>query len=575
MPEQPVARHPQPALAPLRRALAWVDSSPFLERWGKELALALALLLTLAAPFVLRPKESVAPTHYDRRLVIITPHNAKIRDEFGAAFTRYWKEKTGGKVYVDWRVPGGTTEIALFLRSEYAAAFQNHWQNKLHKPWTHDVAANFSNGKLKLPQGNGANLDDIQQSRKTFLESDVSTGIDLFFGGGAFDFQLQAAAGFLVPTDVFVKHPDWFQENVIPQSLSGEPFYDADKRWVGCCFSNLGIVFNRDVLKHLGIEHDLTQWNDLADPRLLKQVALSDPNKSGTVTKALEQLIQQQMQITIEQLKKNPGALKTEKDIVNAGVRQGWNKGLRLIQRIGANARYFTDAATKIPLEVSQGDAAAGMCIDFYGRSFEEQVRKPDGYSRVGFVAPLGGSSVSVDPVAMLRGAAEPELANAFIEFVLSEQGQKLWNYQVGAPGGPVQAALRRLPVRRDFYNGQHVALMTDAGAKPYEDAKAFIYHPEWTGPLFNVVRFLVKVMCIEVHDEEQRSWQMLISREFPRKATAVFEDLKLVNYDKALSIAADLNRKDKELEMKMARELSGMFRNQYRRAYELAREGL
>ena len=32
-----------------------------------------------------------------------------------------------------------------------------------------------------------------------------------------------------------------------------------------------------------------------ADP-LHGQIALSDPNKSGTVTKALEQLIQQQMQ---------------------------------------------------------------------------------------------------------------------------------------------------------------------------------------------------------------------------------------------------------------------------------------
>ena len=78
---------------------------PLVQHWGKEAALILALLVTLSAPFLLKPKESVAPTKYDRRLVIISPHNEKIRDEFGAAFTKFWKEKRGEKIYVDWRVP--------------------------------------------------------------------------------------------------------------------------------------------------------------------------------------------------------------------------------------------------------------------------------------------------------------------------------------------------------------------------------------------------------------------------------------------------------------------------------------
>ena len=119
-----------------------------MQRWGRELIVILALLAVLAAPFLLKPKDSVAPTHYDRRLVIITPHNEKIRQEFGSAFARHWKEKTGQSVYVDWRVPGGTSEIAMFLRSEYSAAFQNLWENKLHQPWTREVAGAFGNGKI-------------------------------------------------------------------------------------------------------------------------------------------------------------------------------------------------------------------------------------------------------------------------------------------------------------------------------------------------------------------------------------------------------------------------------------------
>jgi iron(III) transport system substrate-binding protein len=97
------------------------------------------------------------------------------------------------------------------------------------------------------------------------------------------------------------------------------------------------------------------------------------------------------------------------------------------------------------------------MCIDFYGRSAEEDVRKADGTSRVGFIAPLGGTSISVDPIGLLRGAPDPEIATAFIEFVLGEPGQKLWSFRVGEPGGPHQHALRRLPVRHDLYTaGEH-----------------------------------------------------------------------------------------------------------------------
>jgi len=72
-------------------------------------------------------------------------------------------------------------------------------------------------------------------------------------------------------------------------------------------------------------------------------------------------------------------------------VREGWPRGLASIQDISANARYYTDQSPKIPLEVTKGDAAAGMCIDYYGRSAEEKVRQPNGWSRVGFVAPMGG----------------------------------------------------------------------------------------------------------------------------------------------------------------------------------------
>jgi iron(III) transport system substrate-binding protein len=552
------------------------DLVPVRRGWRREVGVIIALLAVLAAPWWLKPSQSSAFSNYDRRLVILTPHHGKIRQEFARAFARYWREKTGQVVYVDWRT-GGTAELAMLLRSEYGGAFQQHWTRTLEKEWSHEVGLAYASSKVKPTDESVAGM-----ARRAFLESNVGIGVDLFFGGGSFDFEQQASAGILVAADpsgkfglkpLMKKHPEWFTDEVIPLRVSGEPFYDAELRWVGTCLSNLGICYNSDVLKRLGIEQEPSQWADLADPRLVGQVALSDPNKSGTVTKSLEQLIQQQMQLRLEELAGDPGLLSTEESRLGAALEQGWERGLRLIQKVSANARYFTDSATKIPLEVSQGDAAAGMCIDFYGRSLEEQVRRPDGSTRIHFVAPAGGSSVGVDPVGMLRGAPDPELAMAFMEFVLSPQGQKLWNFRPGTEGGPVEASLRRLPVRRDFYTAENLASMSDAGLLPFEQAEQFTYRPEWTGSLFNAVRFLVKVMCIHVHQDQQRAWKAIIEAGFPPRALAVFEDVSLANYGAAKNLAADLAKKDKELEMRLTREMTQKFRRQYELAYQLAKE--
>lgn len=550
----------------------------FWQRWWKELLVLVSMGVVLAAPWILKPEESAAPAQFDRRLVVITPHNEKIRQEFGIAFTRYWRKLTGETLYIDWRT-GGTSELAMMMRSDTAAAFQYYWVHHLGKKWTHEIATSFGNAKIKVPTDGPLTL--AQEARKIYLESNVGIDCDLFFGGGAFDFEQQANAGVLVASDptgrfglksIKDKHPEWFGDAVLPLKLSGESFYDAELRWVGTCLASLGLCYNTDVLKRLGIENTPSQWADMADPKLMGQIALSDPNKSGSVTKALEQIIQQQMQLAHAELLKNPAAFPDEEALLQAALNQGWERGVTLIQRISANSRYFTDSASKIPWEVAQGDAAAGMCIDFYGKSFEEMVRKPDGHTRIHFIAPVGGTSVGVDPVGMLRGAPEPAVATAFMEFCLSIEGQKLWNYRPGTDGGPQFNALRRFPVRKDFYTPEHQAFMSDGDILPFEQAKSFTYHPEWTASLFNVIRFVVKVSCLEVHDEQQRAWKMLAAKGFPEQATSVFGGLKLVNYEAARNLAAALAKKDKEAEMRLTRELTLAFRRQYEQAFEMAK---
>jgi ABC-type Fe3+ transport system substrate-binding protein len=557
-----VLQHPRS-----QAVLAWA------RQWRKELVVVLAMLLTMIGPFLLKPAQSTAPARYDRRLVIISPHHDRIREEFGHAFSQHWKQSTGQTLYIDWRVPGGTSEIAMLIKSEATAAFQQHWQCDLKKAWSPAVAQACLNPKA-APE---------DEARQAYLASNVSTGMDVFFGGGAYDFEQQAKAGTLVAGDgektgisgLMKKHPDWFGVSGIPEKLSGEPFRDPQGRWCGTCLSSSGIVFNRDVLRRIGIPDDPDAWEDLADPRYYGQIALSDPGKSGSVTKAFEMLIQQQMQIAIERLKAIPNAKRTLEELEAQGVAEGWNEGLRLILRISANARYFTDFSTKIPLEVARGDAGAGMCIDFYGRSAEEDVRRDDGTSRVGFIAPLGGTSISVDPIGLLRGAPDPELATAFIEFVLGEPGQRLWSYRAGEIGGPRQHALRRLPVRHDLYTPENIARMSDGKEAPFDKAKAFTYHPERTGAAFNAIRFLVRVICVDSHNELHEAWKQIIDNGMPERAITVLEDLTRVKYEAATgSVAKILAARDKTQETRLARELGDAFRIQFIRAGTMARRG-
>lgn len=540
----------------------------------------LLLTVVLVAPFALRPEtDSGSLTAGDaRRIVIITPHNESIQSEFGRAFAQHMKREHGTNVFVDWRQPGGTSEIARFLKSEYSTRFETLWRRETGLPFTGEVRDGFQNSRVdaepNLPDDPALLRERARESpaavaRALYLDSTIGVGIDLFFGGGAYDFSKQAAAGNLVPADasgrfgpgaLAEENPDWFSDEIMPESVSGEPFRDPDFRWVGTVLSAFGIVYNEDVLERLGIPEGLERWDDLADPRLAGQVALADPTKSGSTTKAFEMLIQEHIQRTLAK-----GDIDEE-----TAVREGWNASMRLLTKISANARYFTDSAAKVPRDVALGDAAAGMCIDFYGRTFNELYRDDDGSSHVRFVMPRAGTSIGADPIGMLRGAPEPELAHRFIEFVLSPEGQQLWNLRPGSPGGPHRFALRRPPIRRDFYTGETKPLRTDPDVNPYEIAAGFTYHPEWTGSLFTALRFAIRCTCIDAHHEQKAAWEALVANGLPAEGLARFEDISGIDYDTIVNeIAPALGKRDKIVEVRLGRELANRFRERYHQLAE------
>lgn len=488
------------------------------------LPIVLLLVAVIVAPILMRRGTDLAEIgRGDDQLVIITPHNETIRSEFGEAFAKHWKEETGRSLNIDWRIPGGTSDIARVLDSGFKAAAE------IGKP---------------------------------------GVGIDLFFGGGEPDFNGQLAKDRFIELAVFKEHPEWFSEDAIPARFTGETYYEEHRRWVGTCLSQMGICYNRDSVKRLGVPPP-RRWEDLADPALAGYVALADPTKSSSVGRAFEMMIQEQMQQAIR-----------EKGDTPAAREEGWKRGLNLLQGMAANARYFTDSASKVPHDVAQGDAAAGTCIDFYGRSFEEKLARHGGKSRLVWTAPLGGTSISVDPIAIFRGAPNEAVAQAFVTFVLSEEGQLLWNVKAGEPGGPRETSPRRLPVRRDLYTTDNLGRFADPDALPYERSGGFEYQRELTGAAFKALAQIFRAMAIDPHQEMKDAWLAMrdASGAQPAAETAagkVFYDVSHLSYDRLMNeIVPLMGKKDPLATMREMARISAVFRENYRKAASLAEEG-
>jgi iron(III) transport system substrate-binding protein len=429
--------------------------------------LVLSLAVLLGVPLLARPKQAAETTDL-RRLVIVSPHNEQIRRELGDGFVRWHLETHGEPVQVVWSTPGGTSEIRTMLVASVEAALRE--------------------GR---PIGGNA---------------------DLLFGGGSYEFGLltrpievlvdgeprSARALAAIPPEAF---PPGFLEEVYGENRIGdEVLYDPQGYWYGVALSGFGIVYNRELLGALGVP--IPQgWADLCDPRLFGWVVSANPGQSGSVATAMETILQ----------------------------RRGWEEGWAILRRMAGNTRAFVSSGAKAPIDVSLGEAAAGLCIDFFGRYQSQSLREAalrlgdPRLDRLGYIDPPGQTVIDPDPIALLEGAIDRELAIRFVEFALRAEGQALWQFAAGspaeggAPAGPQRFELRRMPVRRDLYR-DHFDRMVDR-VNPYEVASAA---PEYDPSMRAFIAPLLSAMAIDRKSLLRRAWRAIIEHPaYPDPAIA------------------------------------------------------
>jgi len=179
------------------------------------------------------------------------------------------------------------------------------------------------------------------------------------------------------------------KEPAIPKKIGAYPVNDPDGYYTGFAAAGFGIMYNVEYLEARGLPRP-KEWKDLRKAAYRGHVAMSAPSRSGTTHFTVETVLQA----------------------------EGWDKGWSMWKEIGGNLQLVTDRSFGVPDGINSGDYGVGVVIDFFGLS-----SRASGFP-VDFVYPKITALVPVN-IALVKNAPHPQAAKAFIEYLLSPEGQR------------------------------------------------------------------------------------------------------------------------------------------------------
>jgi iron(III) transport system substrate-binding protein len=195
-------------------------------------------------------------------------------------------------------------------------------------------------------------------------------------------------------------HPD------APVAAYDKALYDPDMHFFSTKLITTGIVYNTNA------PMQPTSWQDLVKPEAKGLVAMPSPLTSGAAL------------IHLATLTDDPSL--------------GWS----YYEKLAANDVHPKGGNGGTFKAVAGGEKLYGMVIDFL------PIREKAKGSPVAFVFPDEGVSAVTEPVAIFSTAKNPEAAKAFVDFLLSEDGQALAASQGYLPAHPDVAPPPGFPER-------------------------------------------------------------------------------------------------------------------------------
>ena len=333
----------------------------------------------------------------------------------------------------------------------------------------------------------GGSSSDFRFIESEFQRVPHGIGIDLFFGGGTDNYLKLAEQGLLVP----YKLPDALLARV-PKEIFGIPVYDPKYRWYGAALSSFGIMHNEQLRQLLRLP-EVSTWEDLTHPDLVGRVGAADPRESGSAHMMYEIILQG----------------------------YGWEKGFELITKLSANVRGFSAGSNAIPKDVVSGQVIYGMAIDFYAYGQIAVL----GDDIIKYLVPPDAAVVSPDSIAILKGAPNLEVAQAFLEFVLSDTAQKLWVLRDDDPEGPKwRGGLNRASVVPELYDelGDRCVVIN-----PFtRELNPIRYDAAKGGERWALVNDLIGALVIDSHKDLVAAWKAINKCKDEQKREAAIDRL-------------------------------------------------
>jgi iron(III) transport system substrate-binding protein len=312
------------------------------------------------------------------------------------------------------------------------------------------------------------------------LQDKFETGrfdIDVAFGGGPIFTQMKQRGmleAYRLPDDVLRR---------VPATVAGQPMWDPEFCWYGAALSTFGLIYNKDMIRDRRLP-EIRTWEAMGDPLMVGLVGPGDASKSGSVRKVYEIIVEA----------------------------YGYERGMALLMRMGANSREFYDQASEIPRACTLGFIAVGPCIDFYA----DRQMHSEGGRVLGFVAPEGLSVLNTDPIAIFKNAPHRPVAEKFVEFVMSEAGQALWMLPPGAAGGPQKFWLDRMSVLPSVFDLPGVKARGDTHP-PFHLPPAKFYDNAKENARIDILPDYLRVAAIENHEPLQQAWRAIIAAGLPQ----------------------------------------------------------
>jgi iron(III) transport system substrate-binding protein len=349
---------------------------------------------------------------------------------------------------------------------------------------------------------------------------------DLMFGGGITDHRWLIERGLARPISTPLA-----EEEPIPASLLGVPLRDEQGYWHATALTSFGIFCNRQACVQRGLSLPKT-WGDLAQPAYYGWVALADPTRSGSNRFCLSLVLQ----------------------------RYGWDEGWGLVLRMAANARTLLPGSE----DVIDG-VASGMCLAGPSVNFNAQHRAmADGGERLAFIEPADAGAITPDVMTVLTYGSSPDVAERFMRYCLSEQGQALWSLgdRPAEESAPAVAGepLYRYPVQPTMYDKYAGWLLVESN--PFERDSDFLVDMALEQRQARIIAPLLLAACGENHVLLQRAWGAIIDAGLP---TGPLAELTRPPFDEQTAYELGV-RYDKggDEARALADEWAGQFRAKY-----------